>query len=295
MPRRMTLTRSILAAACALFLSGPVLAQEQLPEGVTLDIAANAVIESLPDGLDQLVLYRMSLASETRFPIEPGQDGVALVEVEAGTLTANAAAELQISRAGAEPGSIEAAPAGEDLTLEPGDSVLVPDDLTGELRNEGEDEVSLLVLEAVSPTDAGDEEPMTPPAGVAVTLLASGATPELGDDPVLFWIGEFALEPGAAFPGVAQPGVEIAAGLAGAFTMRPMVGPGFTVSRQGEVPVEAAAAPEATPGTVGEPVTFGAGDAVYFPDGNAVDISNEGDSPAIAIFGGIGPAPSGED
>jgi hypothetical protein len=44
--------------------------------------------------------------------------------------------------------------------------------------------------------------------------------------------------------------------------------------------------------TASDTITFGPGDAVYFPDGNTVDISNAGSTEAITLFGGVGPLPA---
>lgn len=287
-------TRLLLAAMLGLGISVPALAQEPLPAGVSLDIAANAVIERVPEHLDQTVLYRLELAPEAIFPIEPAQDGIALAEVTQGEMSATVDAPLPVSRANAEPGEVEEAPAGEAITLEPGDSALFGTELTGELRAVGAEATTLLVLEAISPTDAGDEEPSPLPEGVTVEFLATGATPDLDEGAILLWIGEFALEPGTTFAGQAQPGVEIASGLAGTFTMAPTDGPGLTVLRQFVETARTGENPTIEQAATGDIVTFSGGDAVYFPDGNLVDISNEGDIPAIALFGGIGPAPNEE-
>jgi hypothetical protein len=129
------------------------------------------------------------------------------------------------------------------------------------------------------------------PEGVTFTPLAAGDTPEL-DEGALFWLGQFTLQPGATFPGQAQPGAELGAGTAGEFTMKTTGGPGFVVLRDFTRSVLAGEQPSVAEETAGDTVTFGTGDAVYFPDGNTVDISNAGATEAITLFGGVGPLPA---
>jgi quercetin dioxygenase-like cupin family protein len=121
--------------------------------------------------------------------------------------------------------------------------------------------------------------------------LAAGNTPKL-EEGALFWLGQFTLQPGASFPGQAQPGAELGAGTAGEFTMKTTGGPGFVVLRNFSSSVLAGEQPEVAEETADDVITFGPGDAVYFPDGNTVDISNAGTTEAITLFGGVGPLPA---
>ena len=282
-----------LALIVALLISraAPVLAQEELPEGVTLDVIASGIAENVPETADQIVLFRLTLEPGAVFPIVPEQGGVALAEVERGVLISRVDGSVHVARADAEPGVEEEISGGETFTLETGDSALYIPNLTGDIRNEGSGDVSLLIMEAAPSAMESGEEMTALPAGVAVELLAAGETPEMTEGPILLWIGQFILEPGAAMLGQAQGGAEIAFGEAGTFTLNPSEGPGLVVFRQLGSAVETGEEPVVEPAATGDTITFAAGDAVYFPAGNALDISNAGNEPAIATFGGIAPAP----
>jgi hypothetical protein len=141
---------TIFAMALMLALAMPVFAQEEpLPEGVSLDYLAFATAYDVPAEANQLVLFRMPLAPGAVFRITPEQDGVALAEVERGVLTTSVDGPVQIARARAEPGVEETIAGGETFTLDRGDSALCGAGLSGDIRNEGSEEVSLLILEAL--------------------------------------------------------------------------------------------------------------------------------------------------
>lgn len=292
MQRVRPLLALVLIVALLIGRAAPVLAQEEeLPEGVTLDVIASGVAEGVPETADQLVLFRLTLEPGAVFPIVPEQGSVALAEVERGVLTSAVDGTMQVARADAEPGEEEAISGGETISLESGDSALYAPNLTGDIRNEGSEDVSLLIMEAAPSEMESGEEMMALPEGVAVELLAAGETPAMADGPVLLWIGQFILEPGAGMLGQAQGGAEIAFGEAGTFTLNPSEGPGLVVFRQLGSAVETGEEPVVESAATGDTITFTAGDAVYFPAGNALDISNAGDEPATATFGGIAPAP----
>lgn len=288
--RSLTLGRSLLLGA--LIVGGvatTVSAQDEMPEGVTLDVFANGIAAEVPEEANQFLLVELSLAAGAKLPVEPDAQSVTLLAVREGELSGNLDTPIEIGRSDAEPGQTEEAAADTEFTLSPGDSTLVPSGAGGEV-SAGEDAVTALML-VVTPLMSDDADARVAPEGVIFTPLAMGDTPELNEG-ALFWLGEFTLQPGASFPGQAQPGAELGAGTAGEFTMKTTGGPGFVILRDFTKSVLAGEEPAVAEEAAGDTVTFGAGDAVYFPDGNTVDISNAGSTEAITLFGGVGPLPA---
>ena len=288
--RLLTLGRSLLLGTLLLGgVAAAVSAQDDMPAGVTLEVFANGIATAVPADADQILLTELTMVADSALPLEPGALRVSLVAVRAGALSGSLDKSIEIGRADAAPGQTEEASAGTDFTLETGDSALIPAGAVGELQA-GNNLVSVLMLSA-APGASDDGNANETPQGVTLTPLAAGDTPDL-EEGALFWLGQFTLQPGATFPGQAQPGAELGAGTAGEFTMKTTGGPGFVVLRDFTTSVIAGKEPAVAEETSGDTVTFGAGDAVYFPDGNTVDISNEGSTDAITLFGGVGPLPA---
>lgn len=284
-----------LALTLAVFssLALPALAQEaELPEGVTVDVFASAVAGAIPEDADLLLLFRMTLAPGAAYPLAEDEGNLTLVEVERGALTASGDAEMRIARAGAEPGMEETVAADQAFTLDAGDSALFAPDLMGEVRNDGTDEVGLLILEAV-PAERMDGEEMALPEGIEFEILAMGEAPELPAGDILLLIGRFAMEPGAGVPEHPHPGAEFGVVEEGTFAFKTYEGPALQVTRQigeamtsGEDPVIESAGP-------GEEIVAEVGDALFVPSGNVSDTRNGGDGDASAIFGEIAPVGEG--
>ena len=288
--RLFTVGRSLLLGVLiAAGLATAVSAQDGMPEGVSLEVFANGIAAEVPQEADQILLIELSMMANSTLPLEPDAQTVSLVAVREGELSGMLDTPVEIGRADAEPGQTEQAEAGTEFSLANGDSALIPAGAVGEIST-GDNSASALVLVAAPFTsDAGNADVV--PEGVTFSPLAAGDTPEL-DEGALFWLGQFTLQPGASFPGQAQPGAELGAGSAGEFTMKTTGGPGFVVLRDFAQSVQAGEQPEVAEAATGDTVTFGAGDAVYFPDGNTVDISNAGSTKAITLFGGVGPLPA---
>jgi quercetin dioxygenase-like cupin family protein len=288
--RVFTLGRSLLLGA--LIVSGvanAVSAQDEMPPGVSLEVFANGIAAEVPQEADQILLVELSMQAGSTLPLEPDAQTVSLVAMREGELSGKLDTAVEIGRADAEPGQTEQAAAGTEFTLEAGDSALIPAGAVGEMTS-GEKPLSALLLVA-APAAADNGTAGVAPDGVTFTPLAAGDTPEL-DEGALFWLGQFTLQPGASFPGQAQPGVELGAGTAGEFTMKSTGGPGVVVLRDFTHSVSAGEQPAVAEAATGDILTFGAGDAVYFPDGNTVDISNAGSAEAVTLFGGVGPLPA---
>ncbi len=288
--RLFTLGRGLLLGALIVGgIASVVSAQDEMPEGVSLDVFANGIAAEVPAEADQILLVELTMKAGSALPLEADAQTVSLVAMRDGELSGKLKTAIQIGRADAEPGQTEEVAAGTEFTLAAGDSALVPAGAAGEMTS-GENPVTALLLVA-APGASDNGNAGVAPEGVTLTPLAAGDTPEL-EEGALFWLGQFTLQPGASFPGQAQPGAELGAGTSGEFTMKTTGGPGFVILRDFSESVLAGEQPEVAEETAGDTVTFGAGDAVYFPDGNTVDISNAGSTEAITLFGGVGPLPA---
>jgi quercetin dioxygenase-like cupin family protein len=286
--------------ALALLMQAPVAAQEEpLPEGVALEFLAFAVSAPLPEDADDLLLFRMTLAPGASFDIEPDEGSVTLAEVESGTLTSTVDGEVAVSRAEAEEGVTETIPADETVTLAAGDSALYPPDLTGAVSNEGSEEVTLLILEAIStasveapsmatPVAGGGGDPMAP-EGVSVELLSAGAAPEVEGE-VVFALARVTYDPGISQDGELQPGSEVSIVEAGTFTLEVTAGPPVRIYRDLGASITSGQEPAIETIDAGETVEVAAGDSAYFPMNNVAAASNMGDEPATALLGFVFPA-----
>ena len=288
--RLFTLGRSLLLGALiAGGIATTVSAHAEMPEGVSLEVFANGIAADVPKEANQFLLVELSMTAGATLPVDPNAQSVTLLAVRDGELSGQLDTPVEIGRADAEPGQTEETAAEAEFTLSAGDATLVPAGAGGEVAA-GENPVTALMLVA-TPYMSDDAEAQVAPEGVTFTPLAMGDTPELNEG-ALFWLGQFKLQPGASFPGQAQPGAELGAATAGEFTMKTTGGPGFVVLRDFTQSVLAGELPAIAEEAAGDTITFGAGDAVYFPDGNTVDISNAGTTEAITLFGGVGPLPA---
>ncbi len=145
-------------------------AEEFALEGVAFEPLGFGTAEELPAAPADLVLVRFTIDPEAGFPIE-NDPTVALVYVESGVFTIQIEAPLQVTRAAtieafATPGAVEegALPepeevaAGTEVTLEAGDSVVIPPNAAGEIRNDG-DEPAVGLAALVAPPEEGGATP----------------------------------------------------------------------------------------------------------------------------------------
>lgn len=136
-------------------------AEEFMPEGITFEPVAFAPGILLPAPGD-LSVARISFEPGVGFPIEEGDPSYALAIIESGELTVRQDGPLVVTRAGAlevalnqqEAGGApvtEEIAAGQEVTLEAGDSVLFPPNVGGEIGNDGQERTVVLVVFAGPP------------------------------------------------------------------------------------------------------------------------------------------------
>ena len=150
-----------------------------LPEGVSVEFLAFGFATDLP-GVGEIALFRFTFEPGSAFPLDPNDPSTALVVVEEGELTFELEAAVTVVRAGEDgqfPTEFEEVTAGEELTLEVGDSLTVPGNVAGEVRNDG-DEEAVLLISNIAPSE-GEKDDSADEA--ARDLDEDGATPTSGD------------------------------------------------------------------------------------------------------------------
>ena len=121
-----------------------------LPEGVAFEGLGFGTTEELPAAPAEFQLVRVVIDPEAGLPRR--EDIVSLISVESGALTIQMEAPLQVTRAGALE-ELEEVAAGTAVTLEAGDSVVIPPNVAGEIRNDG-DEPAVYLVAFVAPPSA---------------------------------------------------------------------------------------------------------------------------------------------
>ena len=155
-----------------------------LPEGVSGAFLAYAPATDLP-GVGELALFRLTFEPGAAYPLDPNDPSTALVVVEQGELTFELDAAVTVVRAPEEgqfPTDYEEVAAGEGFTLAEGDSTLVPGNVAGEARNDGDGEAVLLISNVA-------------PSGGGVSAAGNAATPAAGNDVGAVEIVDFAFAP----------------------------------------------------------------------------------------------------
>jgi quercetin dioxygenase-like cupin family protein len=128
------------------------------PEGGTYDPVSFALGIGVPSPAD-LFVVRIGLEPGTGFPIEESDPSAGILLVESGTFTVQVNGPVSVTRgasleeamAAAEStgdlsAAAEAIAAGEAVTLKAGDAAYVPSNVTGEIRNDGQERAVALTI-----------------------------------------------------------------------------------------------------------------------------------------------------
>ena len=133
------------------------------PEGVTFEFLGGGETEVLPSAPAEVYLARVTLAPGASFPSEADDPALALVVIEAGTVTFNIEAPVTVLHpvGNEEPTAedFETFPAGQDFTMDVGDSALFPPNVAGEIRNDGTEDAMALVA-IIEPSHEGGATPV---------------------------------------------------------------------------------------------------------------------------------------
>jgi quercetin dioxygenase-like cupin family protein len=132
--------------------------QAGAPEGVTFSTLASGTIEILSPGTANHVLGRVRFAPGATLPFDPTDPSVDLVFVSSGTLTFHVEAPMAVARApraGAPaPTKPEEIAANTEFTLRDGDSALFPPNASREVRNDGDEDAMVWVVNVALFTSA---------------------------------------------------------------------------------------------------------------------------------------------
>jgi len=165
--RRFLVLVVLLVAVIPLLLSPVALAQETTPEGVTSQAGtvAGGTIEILAPGTASLGLGYITLEPGDSFPFDPNDPSAVLVYMTFGELIFRVDSAMTVARGR---GSVDAwtpvptepedVTANTEFTLGEGDSALFPPAISGEVRNDGEEEAEMWVVTVA----VLDEEAATP-------------------------------------------------------------------------------------------------------------------------------------
>jgi len=126
-------------------------AAEMMPAGISFEELAYATGVDVPSPAD-LSVARLSLEPGAGFPLDSNDQSAGMLVVESGSFTVTASAEMSVSRGaglnsamatamagGAYAPELETIAIGEEATLEAGDAIWIPGNLSGEIRNGGSD------------------------------------------------------------------------------------------------------------------------------------------------------------
>ena len=132
-------------------------AGEMMPAGVTFQMVAFTPDVDVSSPSD-LFVFRVGLEPGASLPIDDSP-GVGIVFVESGTLTLQVEGQTSVNRgagmnaamataeaSGDMSGLSESVAAGEAATLEAGDAAFIPGNISGELRNEGQEPATALAF-----------------------------------------------------------------------------------------------------------------------------------------------------
>jgi hypothetical protein len=141
--------------------------------------------DDLPSGEREAIYYQLVIPPGASLPYLGGSfcgcrretisDGVGVEVVQSGAYTLRLEAPLRVQRAGSTRPT-EEIPAGAEVTLAAGDAVIYPDYAApGDIRNAGEQPVTLLGAAIIAAEDSGTPVPQAP-KGVEATLLSRSAS-----------------------------------------------------------------------------------------------------------------------
>jgi hypothetical protein len=137
-------------------------AQEGTPAAESFEFAPGVVGYPLAfaEGQEGPVLYRVTVAPGAILAGGQIDPAISLVSVEAGAVRVTIAAPVAITRGGGA-GTPEIVAAGTEFTAEVGDYFVTPPSVAGEYRNDGQEEVSVLVA-SILPSTMAPAAPGTP-------------------------------------------------------------------------------------------------------------------------------------
>jgi quercetin dioxygenase-like cupin family protein len=127
-------------------------AVDATPTGATFRALAAGSVEVLSPSTANLVMGRLSLDAGASIPFDPNDPSAILFFVSSGELTFHVNVPMTVARAtgnSATPTPPEEMAADDEFTLREGDSAIFPGSMTGDVRNDGAEDASALVVDIV--------------------------------------------------------------------------------------------------------------------------------------------------
>jgi anaerobic selenocysteine-containing dehydrogenase len=118
-------------------------------QGISFEGLGFGVATSLPEAPAELQLFRIYLEPGAALPLDPADPSTGLGYIEAGSVTVNVSVPITVMRAAGAgtpfPMETEEIAVDTDFTMSVGDSAVIPGGTEGEIRNDGSEQVSILV------------------------------------------------------------------------------------------------------------------------------------------------------
>ncbi len=134
-------------------------------EGGSFEFIGYGEAEKLPAGPAAVELFRIVMEPAGSFPLDPADPSVGIVTIESGALTVLADTPLTVLHPVEDgefgPDDFEQFAADEEFTMEEGDSMVYPANVGGEVRNDGEEDVSVLIANIEPLEEEGAATPVT--------------------------------------------------------------------------------------------------------------------------------------
>jgi mannose-6-phosphate isomerase-like protein (cupin superfamily) len=128
----------------------------QAPVGITFQFIGYGKLPQNMEPQDAMSMFRILFKPGAGFPVDKTDPTTALVTVEKGTLTVTVDTDIVVLHGGAMTGQMTqqdftAMPAGQQFTMTVGDSALFPAYSSGQVSNEGPDDLTILVAQLEPP------------------------------------------------------------------------------------------------------------------------------------------------
>lgn len=149
-----------MASSAFVGLQGNAQAQDATPPSIVEESSGGAKfrplaagsVEVLSPSVANLVMGRLSMDPGASVPFIPEDPSAVLLFVSSGEMTFQVNVPMTVARAtgnGATPTPPEEIAADDEFTLREGDSAIFPGSMTGEVRNDGAEDASALIVNVI--------------------------------------------------------------------------------------------------------------------------------------------------
>ena len=129
-------------------------------EGIGFEFVSSFPIPEMSGPATIVDVFRITLEPDAFLPLEEDDPTSGLAYIESGSVTIDADISIPVLRAPEDPegfpGDAEEMPAGTEFSLEEGDSAMFPPNVFGDVRNDGSEPATVLII--VLAPDSGEAE-----------------------------------------------------------------------------------------------------------------------------------------